>query len=112
MADEFERAVYVQRIDPERTDEYVRAHDDVPDGVTDAMEHGGVERFPLFVRDDIAVCILDVTDLDEYNDVMTSDETVHEWERYVAQFKTEGVDVDAEPDEQIPYMEEIWLFEP
>ncbi|WP_265110744.1 L-rhamnose mutarotase [Halosolutus halophilus] len=112
MAAETERAVYVQRIDPDRKDEYIEAHDDVPAGVTDAMERGGVEEFQLFVRDDIAVCILDVADLDTYNEVMAEDQAVEEWERYVAQFKTDGVDVDADPDDQIPYMEEIWSFEP
>ncbi|MFP8953474.1 L-rhamnose mutarotase [Natrialbaceae archaeon A-arb3/5] len=112
MSDETERAVYLQRIDPERKAAYVDAHDDVPDGVTDAMERAGIEEFQLFVRDEIAVCILEAEDLDAYDEAMADDPEVEEWERHVAQFKRDGVDVDAEAGEQIPYMEEIWSFEP
>ncbi|NGM70508.1 L-rhamnose mutarotase [Natronolimnobius sp. AArcel1] len=111
MTDDLERAVYLQRIDPDRKDEYVAAHDDVPDGVTDAMERAGVERFDLYVRDDIAVCILEAEDISAYDDVMADDSTVQEWERHVAQFKTAGVDVDAAEDDQIPYMDQLWSFE-
>ena len=35
---ETERAVYVQRLAPDQREAYVDAHDDVPEGVTDAME--------------------------------------------------------------------------
>jgi L-rhamnose mutarotase len=112
MATETERGVYVQRIDPEYKEEYVEAHEDVPEGVTDAMERGTVTEFDLYVRDDIAVCILEVEDLDTYLEAVTDDEAVEEWERHVAAFKREGVDVDAPEDEQIPFMERIWRFEP
>ncbi|WP_247004385.1 L-rhamnose mutarotase [Halosolutus gelatinilyticus] len=111
MSEELERAVYVQRIDSDRTGEYVAAHEDVPDGVTDAMERAGVEEFQLFVRDDIAVCVLECPDVDAYDEVMATDPAVEEWERHVAQFKRDGVDADAAAGEQIPYMEEIWSFE-
>jgi L-rhamnose mutarotase len=107
-----ERAVYVQRIDPDEREAYVRAHDDVPDGVTAAMERGGVTSFDLFVRDDVAVCVLEAEDVDAYVEAVTGDPAVEEWERHVAQFKREGVDVDADPDEQIPFMDRIWSFRP
>jgi len=107
-----ERAVYVQRIDPERRRAYLDAHDDVPEGVTDAMARGGVTNFELYVRDDLAVCVLEAEDLDAYVETVTGDEAVEEWERYVAEFKREGVDVDADPDEQIPFMDRIWTFAP
>jgi L-rhamnose mutarotase len=109
---ETERAVYVQRLDPDQREAYVAAHDDVPAAVTDAMARGGVRSFDLFVRDDIAVCVLEAEDVDAYLDAVTDDPDVEEWERYVAQFKREGVDVDADPDEQIPFMERIWEFSP
>jgi L-rhamnose mutarotase len=109
---ETERAVYVQRIDPERRDEYIEAHDDVPAGVTAAMERGGVSEFELYVRDDIAVCVLEAEDLEKYVETVTGDESVEEWERQVAQFKREGVDVDADADDQIPFMNRIWSFSP
>jgi L-rhamnose mutarotase len=107
-----ERAVYLQRIDPDHREAYIEAHDDVPEGVTDAMARAGVTEFDLFVRDEIAVCLLEAEDLDTYVEEMTGDPAVEEWERYVAEFKHEGVDVDADPDEQIPFMDRIWAFRP
>lgn len=112
MAEDGERAVYVQRIDPDRTEEYVEAHEDVPDGVTEAMERGGVSEFELYLRDDVAVCVLECEDLDAYLDAVTGDPAVEAWERRVAEFKDEGVDVDAPADEQVPFMERIWSFRP
>lgn len=111
-ADETERAVYIQRIDPAHKEAYVDAHDDVPEAVTDAMERGGVTVFELYVRDDLAVCVLEARDLDAYLEAATDNPGVEDWERHVDQFKREGVDVDAPPDEQIPFMERIWSFEP
>ena len=104
------RAVYVQRIDPEMREEYVSAHDDVPEAVTDAMERGGVDTFELYVRDDIAVCILEAGDIDAYLDAVEGDEEVARWEEYTGQFKRSGVDADAPPEEGIPFMERIWEF--
>ena len=107
-----ERAVYIQRLDPDRREEYVEAHGDVPEGVTDAMERGGVTNFELYVREDIAVCLLECADLDAYLGAVDGDEAIAEWEAYTGQFKREGVDPDADPDEGIPFMEKVWEFEP
>ena len=96
-----ERAVYVQRVDPDHRQEYIDIHDEVPEGVTDAMARGGVTDFELYLRDDIAVCVLEAEDLD-----------IEEWERHTAHLKREGVDVDADPEEQIPFMDRIWSFSP
>ncbi|WP_049898539.1 L-rhamnose mutarotase [Halococcus agarilyticus] len=104
-----ERAVYVQRIDPEHRDEYLGAHENVPEEVSAAMERGGVTEFELYVRDDLAVCVLEARDIDAYLDEIDDDETVEEWERRVAQFKREGVDVD-DREEPIPFMERIWTL--
>ncbi|ELZ32636.1 hypothetical protein C474_07457 [Halogeometricum pallidum JCM 14848] len=101
--------MYIQRIDPEHKDEYLEAHEDVPEGVSDAMRRGGVTAFELYVRDDLAVCILEVEDLDAYLDEVDGDEAVEEWERFTAQFKREGVDVD-DADEPIPFMDRIWTL--
>lgn len=111
MADT-ERAVYLQRLDPDQREAYVTAHDDVPDGVTDAMERGGVEEFELYVRDDIAVCILDCADLEAYFDAIDGDDALTDWERYTSQFKRSGVDADADPESSIPFMEQVWRFDP
>lgn len=105
-----ERAVYLQRIDPDLRDEYLEAHEDVPEGVTRAMKEAGVERFELYVRKEIAVCILEAEDIERYDEAMASDPAVEEWERRVAEFKTEGVDVEAD-DDGVPYMKEVWSFE-
>ena len=112
MARDTERAVYVQRIDPDRRQEYIDAHDDVPEGVIDAMERGTVTEFELYVRGDLAVCVLEAEDVDAYLNVVTDDPEVEEWERRVAEFKREGVDVDAPEDEQIPFMDRLWSFRP
>jgi L-rhamnose mutarotase len=111
MADT-ERAVYIQRLDPDQRDAYVEAHDEVPDGVTDAMEQGGVEEFELYVRDNVAVCILECADLDAYLDAVDGNDAVAEWERYTGQFKESGVDADASPEAGIPFMERVWRFRP
>lgn len=107
-----ERAVYVQRLDPDAVDEYVAAHDDVPEGVTDAMERGGVERFDLYVRDDVAVCVLEAEDIDAYLDAVDGDDAVAAWEREVGRYKHEGVDPDADPDVGIPFADRVWSFDP
>lgn len=112
MERDTERAVYVQHIDPEHKQAYVDAHNSVPTGVEDAMERGTVREFELYVRDDVAVCILEAEDLDAYRDEVTGDPVVERWERHVAEFKRDGVDVDAPDEDQIPFMNEIWSFRP
>jgi L-rhamnose mutarotase len=109
MSTDTERAVYIQRIDPEHRDDYIEAHEDVPEGVSNAMSRGGVTEFELYVRGDLAVCLLEAEDIDTYLNEIDGDDDVEEWERYVAQFKREGVDMD-DPDEPIPFMERIWTF--
>ena len=109
---ESNRAVYIQRLDPDQRQAYVDAHDDVPSAVTDAMERGGVRKFELYLRDDVAVCILECDDLDAYLDAVDGDEAVAEWERSTGQFQREGVDADADPESGIPFMECLWRLEP
>ncbi len=110
MSEELERAVYLQRLDPEQREEYVRAHDDVPAAVTDAMARADVRTFELYVREEIAICVFEATDVQAYFDIVEDDPDVQEWERYVAQFKEAGVDVDAD-EAVVPAMERIWSFE-
>lgn len=108
---ELERAVYVQRLDPEKREEYVEAHENVPEAVTDAMERGDVERFDLYLFEDVAICIVDAPDVDAYFEETEGDPELEEWERYTGRFKRSGVDVDAEEGDQIPFAERIWSFE-
>ena len=108
---ETERVVYVQHIDPDHVDDYLEAHENVPEAVTDAMERGGVERFDLFVEGTVAVCVMDVEDLDAYEATIDGNEGVEAWERRVGEFKRSGVDPDAPSGEQLPYATRIWSFE-
>lgn len=112
MPEDTERAVYLQRLDPDEREAYAAAHEEVPKAVTDAMERGGVEEFEVYVRDDIAVCILECADVGAYLDAVDGDEEVAEWEAYTGQFKREGVDPDADPESGIPFMERVWRFAP
>jgi L-rhamnose mutarotase len=109
MSETLERSVYIQRIDTDHREQYIDAHDQVPVGVTDAMRRGGVKEFELYVRGDMAVCILEAEDVDAYFDSIDGDAAVEEWERYVAQFKQEGINID-DKDETIPFMECIWTL--
>jgi L-rhamnose mutarotase len=111
MAGDTETIVYLQRIDPEHREEYIEVHEAVPAAVEDAMRRGGAQRFDLFVRDDIAVCIAEVEDLDEYIETVGEDPVVQEWERRVGPYKREGVDVGADPEEQLPLMQCIWSLD-
>jgi L-rhamnose mutarotase len=108
---DLERAVFLNRLDPDNVEDYVDIHSEVPEFVPDAMESAGVERFQVFVKDDIAVCILDVHDLDDYRDVYVQNPEIEDWERRVNEYKREGIDVDADG-EQVPFMDEIWSFTP
>jgi len=105
-----ERAVYVQKLDPDEREAYIEASEAVPSGVTDAMARRGVEEFELYVRSDIAVCILECPAVNAYRDAVGGDEAVGEWERYTSRFKRSGVGAD--PEEGIPFMSLVWRFEP
>lgn len=72
-SDDLERVVMLQRLKQDAVDEYVAAHDDVPDSVVDAMNEGGVDEYELYVYEDVAVGIMDVRDLDEFEDVYGDD---------------------------------------
>ncbi|MFB6136815.1 MAG: L-rhamnose mutarotase [Halobacteriaceae archaeon] len=103
-----ERVVMLQELDPDRVDEYLAAHEDVPEAVSDAMERGGVESFELYVRDAVSVGIIEVEDFEAYNEVYMDDPECREWERHVEQFKRSGVDPDSG---EMPLMDEVWRFE-
>jgi L-rhamnose mutarotase len=104
-SNDLERVVVLQRLKQDAINDYVAAHDDVPDSVADAMNEGGVDEYELYVYEDIAVGIMDVRDLDEFEDVYAADPDNQAWEERVGEFKRSGV----EPDEmEMPVMERIW----
>ena len=106
--DDIDRVAMIQRLDPDRVDDYLAAHEDVPEAVSEAMERGGVRQFQLFVRDDISVGYIEVEDLEAYVEEYASDPECREWEERVAEFKTAGVDVE---DGSMPLMDRVWSFE-
>lgn len=100
-----EQIVILQRIKPELSDDYIKAHDDVPQSVIDAMVEGGVHEYRLYLRDEIAVGVVEVEDMDKFQERYENDPANQEWEAHVEQFKREGIDPG---DMEMPVMEEIW----
>lgn len=107
MSDESDpqQVAILQRIKPEMTDEYIKAHNDVPQSVIDAMVEGGVHEYRLYLRDEIAVGIVEVEDMEQFQERYESDPRNEEWESHVEQFKHAGIDPN---DMEMPTMEEIW----
>jgi L-rhamnose mutarotase len=93
---------------PDAVDDYVAAHENVPDSVVEAMHEGGVEEYELYLFEDTAVSIMEVHDLGEFEDVYASDPDNQAWEERVGAFKRSGVD----PDEmEMPVMKRIWSLD-
>lgn len=107
-ANELERVVMLQRLKSDMVDAYVAAHDEVPSSVVESMRSGGVEEYELYVYEDIAVSIMEVADLDEFEAVYGSNPDNRAWEERVGKYKLSGVD----PDEmEMPVMERIWSLD-
>lgn len=104
-ANDLQRVVMIQKLKADAVGGYVEAHEDVPDSVIEAMEEGGVETYELYVQDDVAVSIMDVEDLTEFEEVYGDDSRNQAWEERVGRFKRSGVDPD---DMEMPAMERIW----
>jgi L-rhamnose mutarotase len=106
--DDFERVAMIQRLKPDRVDDYLEAHEDVPGAVSEAMERGGVRQFQLFVQGDLSIGYFEVEDLEEFNEEYMNDPRCQEWEERVGEFKQSGVDVD---EGSMPTMDHVWSFE-
>jgi L-rhamnose mutarotase len=100
-----ERVAILQRLDPTQVDEYVEAHEEVPEAVSSAMKQGGVEEYELFVTGNIAVGVVTVNDFDTFVEQYRDDPQTQEWEARVDQFKLSGVDPETM---EMPTMERIW----
>lgn len=57
--DELQRVVLCQRLKSDAVDDYVAAHQSVPDSVVETMEAADVESYELYVKDDIAMPTMD-----------------------------------------------------
>jgi len=106
--DDSERVVLLQRLQPDAFDDYVAAHDDVPDSVVAAMEEADIEEYELYVKGDVAVSVMTVPDLEEFEEIYEQYPENHEWEKRVSQFKRSGIDPD---DMKMPEMERIWSLD-
>jgi len=106
--DDLERVAMIQHLDPDRVDEYLEAHEDVPDAVAAAMDRGGVRTYELFVHDDVSVGYAEVEEFDAFLEEYLADEECQEWERRVERFKRSGVDVE---ESDVPLMEHVWSLE-
>ncbi|MFB9809422.1 L-rhamnose mutarotase [Haladaptatus pallidirubidus] len=63
-------------MDSSHVEAYTEAHNNVPTDVTNAMERGGFRNFELYIRGTVAVCLLEVDDIDHYLDVVTDDPAI------------------------------------
>jgi L-rhamnose mutarotase len=106
--DDVERVVLVQELESDRVGDYLEAHEDVPDPVTDRMAESGVEEFRLFVGDDLSIGYIEVEDFERFQEEYSADPDCEAWERRVAEFKESGVDPDAG---EFPVLDEVWTFE-
>lgn len=103
--DDLEEVVMLQRLKPDRIDEYDEAHEDVPQSVIDAMERADVADYRLYRRKEIVVGIMWLPSLDRFEEEYGADPENEAWETRVGQFKQEGVD----PDEmEMPVMDLVW----
>jgi len=93
----------MQRLDPDQTAEYVAAHDDVLEALTDAMERGDLRTLEPYIRDDVVVCI-ERADPGTWLNTVDGDEKVAEWKRYTSQFNCESLGVNAVLEAGIPFM--------
>jgi len=107
-ADDRDRVLLVQELDPEHVDAYVEAHEAVPSAVIEAMERGGVERFDLFLHDNLSIGYIVAEDFEAFQETYAEDPECLEWEDRVAAFKQSGVDPDSG---EMPLGDRIWSFE-
>ncbi|WP_276253110.1 L-rhamnose mutarotase [Halomontanus rarus] len=103
-----DRVAMIQHLDPDRVDEYLEAHENVPDAVAEQMRASGVETFELFVEDDISVGYLEVEDFERYVAEYSENPECEKWEREVGEYKRSGVETD---DAEIPTMDHVWSLD-
>jgi L-rhamnose mutarotase len=105
---DLEHILLVQELDSDSVEEYVAAHDDVPDRVVELMRTHGVERYELFVYDDLAISYVVAEDFAAFEEAYGDDERAMEWEQRVSAFKDSGVDPETG---EMPDADRIWTLE-
>lgn len=106
--DDLERVAMIQHLDPDRIDDYLEAHEKVPEPVVERMRESGVETFELFVEDDLSIGYVELEDFDRFVEEYSADPDCQAWEERVGEFKTSGVDTD---DSDIPLMDHVWSLD-
>jgi len=105
--EELDRLVLVQELDPERVDDYLEAHEDVPSRVVEVMEETGVREFRLFVGEELSIGYIVAEDIERFQEVYNEEPECLAWEERVANFKRSGVDPETG---EFPMLEEAWTF--
>lgn len=106
--DSLEGVAMIQHLDPDRIDDYLEAHEAVPEPVVEHMQRCGVETFELFVEDDLSVGYVELEDFEQFVEGYSADPDCQEWEKRVGEFKRSGVDTD---DADIPLMDHVWSLD-
>lgn len=103
-----ERVVLVQKLKPDRVDEYLAAHEDIPEPVVKRMEQSGVEEFRLFVEGEYSIGYIVAEDIERFQAEYSADPDCQDWEERVGAYKQSGVDTESG---EFPLLEEVWTFE-
>lgn len=106
--DPLERVAMIQHLNPDRVDEYLAAHENVPEPVVEHMQRCGVETFELFVEENLSVGYVELEDFEQFAEDYSADPDCQEWEERVGEFKRNGVDTN---DADIPLMDHVWSLD-
>lgn len=71
--EDLEQVIILQPLKSEAVDGYREAHNEVPDSVIESMNESGVEEYELYAYEDIAIGIMSVHDLEEFEIIYGSD---------------------------------------
>jgi L-rhamnose mutarotase len=105
---DLERVAMIQYLDPDRVDDYLEAHEEVPEPVVEHMRACGVETFELFVEGDLSVGYVELEDFEQFVEDYSANPDAQAWEERVGEFKRSGVDTD---EAEIPLMDHVWSLD-
>lgn len=108
MSDHLDRVLLVQDLKPDRVDDYVEAHEDVPDPVVDLMAEHGIRRYDLYLHDGMSISHIVAEDFDAFVEAYGDSPEAEEWEERVSAFKRSGVDPETGA---MPLADRIWTFD-
>jgi L-rhamnose mutarotase len=106
-SDDLERYVLVQKLKPDRVDDYLEAHEEVPDPVVEKMAETGIQEFRLFVEGEYSIGYIVAEDFERFQEEYSDDPDCMSWEERVGEFKQRGVDTESG---EFPVLEEVWTF--